>query len=60
MDSGRVSIIHYRHIVGEPLHQANLLDCERCATGGHCIGDSYLVHGEHIEISLYQIDLILL
>ena len=54
MDSRTVAVIDYSDIVGEFLYQTDLLDREGSTAGSHHVGDSELMHGQDVEVALYQ------
>ena len=54
MDSRGIAVIHYRDVLRELADQVDLFDSKRSTAGGHHIGDSELMHGQHVEISLHQ------
>ena len=54
MDSRGIAVIHYRDVLRELADQVDLFDSKRSTAGGYHIGDSELMHGQHVEIALHQ------
>lgn len=59
MYAGGVTVVHDRHVLREPLDEADLPLRQRRAAGGHDIGDTELVHRKHIQIPFHEIALVL-
>ena len=59
MDAGGIPIVHNRDVLREPFDEAYLSLGQGCSAGSHHVGDSKLVHREHIQIAFNQIAFVL-
>ena len=54
MYAGAVAVVHNGGVLRKLVDQAYLLHGKRCAAGGHHVGYSELMQGDHIHVALHQ------